>query len=159
MKFFDDLKIGERYEVGSYSFTAENIKSFARRFDPQPFHLDEQAAAKSHFGALCASGWQTVIVWMPLMLAYRQRLHDEMRARGEIPPVIGPAPGLNGLKWLKPVYAGDTVTYVTEIASLRRSQSRPEWGLTSLTTSGTNQRGEAVVTFTNISFVPLRSPA
>ena len=157
MKFFDDLCVGDRYAVGAYRFTAENIKSFASRFDPQPFHLDEAAAAQSHFGALCASGWQVAVAWMPLMVAYRQREADAMRARGETPAVLGPAPGVRDLKWLKPVHAGDTITYVTEIAALRASASRPEWGLVTLLTTGDNQNGERAVSFDSISFVPRRN--
>lgn len=156
MKFFDDLRVGDRFEVGQYHFTVENIKSFATRFDPQPFHLDEAAAAKSHFGALCASGWQVTIVWMPLMVAFRKRMADEMRARGETPALTGPAPGIRDLKWLKPVYPGDTVTYATEITAMRTSASRPDWGLATLLTTGVNQNGERVISFDSISFVPRR---
>ncbi|MBN9050029.1 MAG: MaoC family dehydratase [Rhizobiales bacterium] len=156
MKFFDDLRVGDRFEVGQFHFTAENIKSFATRFDPQPFHLDEAAAAKSHFGALCASGWQAAVVWMPMMVAYRKRMADEMRARGETPAVTGPAPGIRNLKWLKPVYAGDTVTYATEITAMRASASRPDWGLATLLTTGDNQTGVRVISFDSISFVSRR---
>ena len=156
MKFFDDLRVGDRFEVGQFHFTAENIKSFATRFDPQPFHLDEAAAAKSHFGALCASGWQVAIVWMPLMVAFRKRLAEEMQARGETPAVTGPAPGIRDLKWLKPVYAGDTVIYATKITAMRTSASRPDWGLATLLTTGDNQKGERVISFDSISFVPRR---
>lgn len=157
MNWFEDMRIGDRYEVGSHTFTAENIKSFAQRFDPQPFHVDEAAASGSLFGALCASGWHTVIAWMPMMIAYRNRVSAQMRARGEIPAVTGPAPGVTELKWLKPVYAGDTVTYATEVTTLRRSRSRPQWGLASLLTTGTNQHGETVVSFLSLSFVPVRA--
>lgn len=156
MKFFDDLRVGDRFEVGQYHFTAENIKAFAMRFDPQPFHLDEAAAAKSHFGALCASGWQVTIVWMPLMVAFRKRLVEEMRARGETPALTGPAPGVRDIKWLKPVFPGDTITYATEITAKRASASRPEWGLATLLTTGNNQHGERVISFDSISFVPRR---
>ena len=83
MKFFDDLVVGERYELGSHTFTADAIKIFARRFDPQPFHLDEAAAARSHFGALCASGWHTASVWMRLMVQYQVREDAARRARGD----------------------------------------------------------------------------
>jgi acyl dehydratase len=156
MKFFDDLRVGDRFEVGQYHFTTENIKSFAMRFDPQPFHLDEAAAAKSHFGALCASGWQVTIVWMPLMVAFRKRLVEEMRARGETPALTGPAPGIRDIKWLRPVFPGDTITYATEITAKRASTSRPEWGLATLLTTGDNQNGERVISFDSISFVPRR---
>jgi acyl dehydratase len=150
------MRVGEQHDVGSHVFTAESIKSFARRFDPQPFHVDEAAAVRSHFGALCASGWQTVIAWMPLMVAYRNRISEDMRAQGKAPAVTGPAPGVTELKWLKPVFAGDTVTYTTEVTALRRSRSRPQWGLATLLTAGVNQRGEIVLTFLSLSFVPVR---
>lgn len=156
MKFFDDLRVGDRFEVGQYHFTAENIKSFAARFDPQPFHLDEAAAAQSHFGALCASGWQVAIVWMPLMVAFRKRIAEEMEVRGETPAVTGPAPGIRDLKWLKPVYAGDTIIYATEITALRASASRPDWGLATLLTIGDNQKAERVISFDSVSFVQRR---
>jgi len=154
--WFDDMRVGDRYDVGSQLFTAEGIKSFARRFDPQPFHVDEAAAARSHFGALCASGWHTVIAWMPLMIAYRNRVSAEMRARGETPAITGPAPGVTDLKWLRPVHAGDTVTYITEVTALRRSRSRPQWGLATLLTTGVNQHAETVLSFVSLSFVPVR---
>ena len=66
MKFFEDIRVGETVEIGSHVFTAEDIKTFAQRFDPQPFHVDDEAAARSHFGRLCASGWHTACVWMRL---------------------------------------------------------------------------------------------
>jgi acyl dehydratase len=159
MKFFEDQRVGDRYEVGSHAFTTENIKTFARRFDPQLFHLDEAVAAQSHFGALCASGWHTLIAWMPLMIAYRRRLAEEMEQRGETPAQLGPAPGITDLKWLKPVYAGDVISYVTEVTGLRRSNSRPEWGLASLLTTGVNQHGELVLSFVSTSFIPCRTGA
>ena len=76
MKFFEDIAVGERAELGQHTFTADGIKAFARRFDPQPFHLDEAAAARSHFGALCASGWHTAAVWMRLMVEHQRRDDD-----------------------------------------------------------------------------------
>ena len=88
--------------------------------------------------------------------AFRKRLAEEMRARGETPAVTGPAPGIRDLKWLKPVYAGDTITYATEITAMRTSSSRPEWGLATLLTTGDNQNGERVISFDSISFVPRR---
>ena len=83
MKFFEDIRVGETSEIGRHTFTAEDIKTFAARFDPQPFHLDEAAGARSHFGGLCASGWHTACVWMRLLIDYRRREDDERRARGE----------------------------------------------------------------------------
>ena len=109
MKFFEDIVAGERFEVGRHTFLADDIKAFARRFDPQPFHLDEAAAARSHFGALCASGWHTAATWMRLMVEHQRREDDAQRARGEPVAALGPSPGFRELKWLKPVYAGDTI--------------------------------------------------
>jgi acyl dehydratase len=159
MKFFEDLSIGERDEVGRYTFTAENIKAFARRFDPQPFHVDEEAAKRSHFGALCASGWHTAAAWMHLMFEFHQRADEERRARGEPSAIFGPSPGFKDLKWLKPVYVGDTITYASEFIELRPSNSRPEWGLISIRNTGTNQKGEVVISFISMSFVQRRHAA
>ena len=159
MKFFDDMRVGERYEVGRQAFTAENIKAFAVRFDPQPFHVDEQAAKRSHFGALCASGWHTASVWMRLMIEYHRHEDDKRRVRGEPSAVFGPSPGFRELKWLKPVYVGDTVTYATEIVELRPSKSRPGWGIVALRNTGSNQHGELVISFVSTSFVQRRDGA
>src|SRR4051812_7644145 len=109
MKYFDDIAIGERYELGSHTFGPSEIKTFAKRFDPQRFHIDEDEAKRSHFGALCASGWHTAVVWMRLMIEYRKREDEAARARGEKIAAIGPAPGFRNLKWLKPVYVDDTI--------------------------------------------------
>ena len=128
MKFWEDIAVGERAEVGRYTFTAENIKAFAQRFDPQPFHLDEAEAARSHFGALCASGWHTASVWMRLMVEYQNREDAATRARGEAVATLGPSPGFRELKWLKPVYVGDTVTYSTEIIDKRAFQQPARLG-------------------------------
>ena len=93
MKFFEDIRVGETVEIGSHVFTAEDIKTFAQRFDPQPFHVDDEAAARSHFGRLCASGWHTACVWMRLLIDIRRREDDERRARGEAVAQLGPSPG------------------------------------------------------------------
>lgn len=159
MKFFEDMRVGERYEVGRHTFTAEDIKAFARRFDPQLFHVDEEAAKRSHFGALCASGWHTASIWMRLMIDYHLREDEKLRARGEKVATFGPSPGFRELKWLKPVYVGDTIAYATEILELRASNSRPEWGLISIRNTGVNQRGEPVISFVSASFVQRRGRA
>jgi acyl dehydratase len=159
MTFLEDIVVGESVVVGRHTFTAENIKAFARRFDPQLFHIDEDAAAQSHFGALCASGWQTAIVWMRLMVDHRRAQTEAVRARGEQTAQAGPALGLRELKWLKPVYAGDTVEYRTEIVEARASESRPGFGLVTVRTTGTNQHGEDVITFLSTAFVARRGQA
>ena len=159
MKFFEDIVVGERMELGQHTFTAESIKAFARQFDPQPFHLDEEAASRSIYGALIASGWQTASIWMRLMVEYQRREDDARRARGEPVAELGPSPGFRELKWLKPVYVGDTITYSTEIVERRASNSRPGWGLMSIRNTGVNQKGEPVISFISVAFVERRKSA
>lgn len=156
MKFWEDIVVGDRIELGRHVFTTEAIKSFARSFDPQPFHLDEAAAARSHFGALCASGWHTASVWMRLMVDHDRRENETRRGRGEAVATLGPSPGFRELKWLKPVYVGDTITYFTEVLDKRPSNSRPQWGLMSIRNSGVNQKGEPVISFVSTAFVERR---
>jgi acyl dehydratase len=156
MKYFDDILLGDAFEVGSHRFTAEEIKAFALRFDPQPFHVDEEAAARSHFGGLCASGWHSTSMWMRLMVDYRQRFDEERRERGEPVVQLGASPGFRDLKWMRPVYAGDTIRYRSEVVELRASKSRPGWGLMSLRNSGTNQNGEPVLSFVSTVFIERR---
>ena len=156
MKFFEDIQVGDVFEYGRYTFTADNIKAFAGRFDPQPFHVDEAAAARSHFGALVASGWHTAVAWMRLMIDHRRRMDDAMRARGEPVAGIGPALGFRELKWLKPVYAGDTIDYRSEVIETRLSESCPHAGLMTFRSIGVNQRGEPVISLVSTTFVERR---
>jgi acyl dehydratase len=157
MHFFEDIAIGQRREVGSFTFTAEAIKKFAGQFDPQRFHLDEEAGRKV-FGGLAASGWHVGSVCMKLMVTDGQRRAKEAAARGEPVAVWGPSPGFRELRWIKPVLAGDTVSFASEIESLRTSEKRPEWGILQARNSGTNQRGELVFSFLATAFVPRRNP-
>jgi acyl dehydratase len=159
MKYLDDLVAGERFVLGSHTFQADEIKAFAKRFDPQLFHVDEAAAQRSHFGALCASGWHTACVWMRLMIAYRKRLVEAERARGEQGAAIGPALGFRNLKWLKPVFVGDTIAFAAEVIETRVSNSRPGWGLLTQRGTGVNQRGETVLSFESTTFMERRPGA
>src|SRR5215212_11582698 len=153
MRYFDDINVGDSMALGTVTFTAQDIKTFAAQYDPQPFHMDEAAAAQSHFGALCASGWHTVAVWMNLRVQYGKREDAEREARGEVLAKLGPSPGFRELKWLKPVYVGDTITYASEVVEKRASNSRPGWGLMSIRNSGVNQKGEPVISFVSVAFV------
>jgi acyl dehydratase len=159
VKFWDDIAVGDKTELGRFTFNADNIKAFARRFDPQAFHLDEAAAARSHFGALCASGWHTASIWMRLMIDHQRSDDAARRARGEAVAAFGPSPGFRELKWLKPVYVGDTITYATEVIEKRPSASRPEWGLIRIYNSGANQKGETVISFVSVAFIERRRRA
>ena len=156
MRYLEDIAVGERFEIGRHIFTAADIKAFAQRFDPQLFHLDEAEATRSHFGGLCASGWHTAVMWMRLMVDYRRRDDEARRQRGEAGGKLGPSPGFRQLKWLKPVYAGDTITYSTEVIETRPSASRPGWGLMTNRNEGVNQNGETVISFVSTVFVEQR---
>jgi acyl dehydratase len=156
MKYFEDIRVGDSYSVGRHTFTTDEIKGFARRFDPQLFHLDEAAAEASHFGALCASGWHTAVVWMRLMVDHRRDMAEAARARGESVAGMGPALGFRELKWLKPVYVGDTIAYSSEVLETRVSNSRPGSGLMTIRSTGINQNGEMVISFISTTFVDRR---
>jgi acyl dehydratase len=156
MHFFEDIAIGQRREVGSFTFTAEAIRKFAGQFDPQRFHLDEEAGRKV-FGGLAASGWHVGSVCMKLMVTDGQRRAKEAAARGEQVAIWGPSPGFRELRWIKPVLAGDTISFASEIESLRTSEKRPEWGILQARNTGTNQRGQLVFSFLATAFVPRRN--
>jgi acyl dehydratase len=157
MRFFEDIAIGQRRELGSFTFTAGLIKKFASQFDPQPFHLDEEAGRRSLFGGLAASGWHVGSVCMKLLVADGQRQAREAAARGEEIAVWGPSPGFRELRWIRPVLAGDTVSFATEVESLRTSEKRPEWGIVQIRNTGSNQRGEPVFSYLGTAFVPRRN--
>jgi acyl dehydratase len=157
MRFFEDIEVGWTRELGKHTFTAEEIKRFAGRYDPQPFHMDEAEAVKSHFGALCASGWHTAAVCMRTIVDSTKQLTADMIARGEKPAKMGPSPGYTNLKWLKPVYAGDTIAFTSEVIEMRASESRPGWGLVQTRFSGRNQNGVPVYQFDGVVFIERRS--
>jgi acyl dehydratase len=154
--YFEDLVVGETNPAGSYEFTAQNIIRFAKAFDPQPFHVDPLAAAKSHFGGLCASGWHTGSACMRKLIDRRQAIRERLKAQGEKLPGMGSSPGFKNLVWHKPVYAGDTVDFATTLVSKRESASRPGWGIIFSRNTGTNQKGELVYEFTGSVFIERR---
>jgi acyl dehydratase len=150
MMYFEDVEIGAHRELGRHTFTAEDIKQFAARYDPQPFHLDEAAAARSHFGALVASGWHTASVFMKLQArAIAERGADLART--------GPSPGFRNLRWPRPVFAGDTLTYSSRVASKRELNSRPGWGILFSQVTAVNQNGEVVFEFEASVFLARRN--
>jgi acyl dehydratase len=156
MPWFEDVRVGATIELGAHTFTSEEIVRFARAFDPQPFHLDPEAAAASHFGGLVASGWHTAAVWMKLRVA---QLAARAAERGINEPLeaFGPSPGFQDLRWLRPVRAGDTIRYTTRAADKRALATRPQWGLVTSRNEGFNQRGELAFAFTGHVFVRLRT--
>jgi acyl dehydratase len=157
MHFFEELEIGARRELGSFTFTADSIKKFAAQFDPQAFHLDEEAGRKSLFGGLAASGWHVGCVCMKLLVADGQRQIKEAAARGEEIAVWGPSPGFRELRWIKPVLAGDTISFSSVVEAKRTSEKRPEWGILQARNTGANQRGELVYSLLATAFVPRRN--
>lgn len=151
LPFLKEAVIGATRDLGPYAFSADAIMAFALAYDPQVFHTDPEAARATHFGGLCASGWHTAAAYMKRMLATRTRDHAFTAARGPA-PTMGPSPGFRAMRWLKPVYAGDTIRYATTLTDKRASASRPGWGLAFADNTGVNQRGEAVFSFSSSVF-------
>lgn len=142
---FDDIRIDEPVAIGSYLFTREAILDFARRYDPQPFHIDEDAAARSHFDGLVASGWHTAAAWMRLTVDYA-------REHGTL---AGISPGLDEIRWLKPVRPGDTVSFTNTVRSKRRLASRPGWALIHNEAVGVDQHGDVVYRMVGPVLIPI----
>ena len=152
--FYEDIEPGKRIYIGSYHFDAASIIAFAQQFDPQPFHLSEEAGRKSHFGGLVASGWQSAAVHMRMLVDARHRGQAAAAAQGFVADT-GPSPGVRDIKWPRPVRAGDTLHFYSECLS-KRTTSRPSWGLSESRTYGINQYGEEAFSMIGAVFVPLR---
>jgi acyl dehydratase len=145
--YLDDLRPGQTFALGRRSVPREEIVEFARAWDPQPFHLDEEAAKASIYGQLIASGWHTACTFMRL---FADGLLNRTAAIG--------SPGLDELRWLKPVYAGDSLDARVEILEVRPSRSRPDRGAARIRCAVSNQRGDEVLTMiATVMF--LRRPA
>jgi acyl dehydratase len=144
MKVRDLMSVGEQVEIGRFEFTAEKIIAFAKKFDPQYFHLDAERAKESVLGGLCASGWHVSAAMMKCNVAAIERQAREVMARGKTPPKFGPSPGFKNLKWLKPVHSGDTITYFMRFNGDRPIPNRPGRNLVDISYAGVNQRGELV---------------
>ncbi len=155
--YFEDLKVDAPVSLGSHVFGRDEIIDFARKFDPQPFHLDEESARDGLFGGLAASGWHTSAIGLRLMIDYRQREAALISLRGERPARYGPSPGFEALKWLKPVLVDDTLTYSARVTQKADSRSRPEIGLVFTQIEAVNQRAELVFSVVTKVFVERRS--
>ncbi|MBV9863322.1 MAG: MaoC family dehydratase [Alphaproteobacteria bacterium] len=143
--FFEELTVGQKFRSGTLRVEAAEIIAFARDFDPQPFHLDEEAGRKSPLGGLAASGWHTAALTMRLLVA------------GPFRPSGGIVGGGGDLQWLQPVRPGDQLGVETEILELRPSRSRPAYGLVKVRVTTSNQHGEAVQTFAPTLLVERRT--
>jgi acyl dehydratase len=140
-RYFEDLKAGDRFNSATYQISEEQIISFAREFDPQPFHLDKAVARQTMFEGLIASGWHTAAITMRLFV---QTLNFAEGAIGL---------GVDELRWPNAVQPGDTLQVETEIVDLRESRSKPTHGIVRLRNVTTNQRSEPVQTMTASALV------
>jgi acyl dehydratase len=146
MIYFEDLVVGAETEFGSYHVTREEVLEFAGKYDPQPFHLSDEAAAKTHFGRLAASGWHTTAMTMAVIA---RRVVDQEQAG------LG-SPGIDELRWKKPVFPGDTLHVRGKILEKTPSRSRSDMGSFRTQTTVTNQDGEVVMTFISIVLIRRR---
>ncbi len=144
-RYWEDFAAGQIFAAGSITLTSEDMKAFARQFDPQPFHTDETAAVGTFFGGLVASGWHTAAVTMRLLV------QSELRVVGGL---IGA--GLDEVKWPRSVKPGDTLRVVPEVLEVRPLKSRPQNGLVRVKVETINQKNEVVQTLVANLFVPRR---
>jgi acyl dehydratase len=146
-RYLEDFAVGQRFSTGRHIVDDEQIKAFAAEFDPQPFHVDEAAAAKSIFRGLAASGWHTAAITMRLLV------HSDLRPAGGILGL-----GLEEMQWPRPVRPGDELHVETEILQVRPSASKPSQGLLKVRNTTFNREGEAVLSQT-VNLLVLRRPA
>ena len=146
MIYFEDVEVGSERLFGSYDVTREEVIEFARKYDPQPFHLSDEAAAKTHFGRIAASGWHTCAMTMAVIA--RAVVEEEQAGLG--------SPGVDELRWLKPVYPGDRITVHGKIIDAIPSRSKPEIGVIKSENVVTNQDNVPVMRFTSIVLMQRR---
>lgn len=149
MKYYEDLEVGTKASFGNYEVTREEVIEFASKYDPQPFHLDDEAAAKTYFGRLSASGWHTCAMTMRMMVEH---------FTGEKSASLG-SPGIDELSWVKPVYPGDTLRVEAELIEKRQSKSKPQMGFTRTRQTTFNQHGEPVLKMIAKGIIQVRDPS
>lgn len=150
MRYYEDLVVGEvSHASRTYDVTREEVIEFAGKYDPQPFHLDDEAAAKTFFGRLSASGWHTAAMTMRMMV--------DTWKDSEPTASLG-SPGVDELKWIKPVYPGDTLRVVMTLITKRRMSSRPEMGLMKSKQEVFNQNDELVMSMVSNGLIKVRNP-
>lgn len=147
-RHYEDLRLGEVIALGQMTVSKDMIFTFAREFDPLPFHLDEKAAKQSLLGGLASSGWQTAALTLKML---GDSFLNGIAAAGGL--------GFSDLKWKKPVMVGDTIDATATIAALRRSNHHPERGVMTIALDVKNQKGEPVMTMTLANLVEVRDPA
>jgi acyl dehydratase len=146
-RYFEDFAEGETFELGSFSYTEQQIIEFAREYDPQPMHTDPAAARDSIYGGLIASGWQTATSYMRVLVD--QMMRDSAQ--------IG-SPGIDRLRWLKPVRPGDRLLARFTVLEARASNSRPDWGIVRSRGEVLNQKAEVVMDVEAVNFFGRRPP-
>ena len=146
MRYLDDIEPGQVQRFGAYQVTREEVLDFAGKYDPQPFHLSDEAAAETHFGRLAASGWHTCSMTMAMLVANMK----------EHPQAGLGAAGIDELRWLKPVYPGDTLSCETEVLEVTPSRSKPDMGSVRSRMTVRNQDGVSVMTFISIALMRRR---
>ena len=146
MQYFEDIEVGATASFGRYAVTREEVVAFAEKYDPQPFHLSDEAAAATHFGRLSASGWHTAAMTMAMLV-------ENLKANRQAG--LG-SPGIDELRWLKPVYPGDTLRVETEVLEKRRSASRPEMGIYKSRLTVFNQHDVPVMSFVSNGLIATR---
>jgi len=146
VQYFEDIAVGTKASFGDYPVTREEVVDFASKYDPQPFHLSDEAAAQTHFGRLSASGWHTCAMTMAMLVA-----HLKANAQAGLG-----SPGIDELRWLKPVYPGDRLRCESEVLEKRRSASRPEMGIFKSRMCVFNQDDVMVMTFVSNGLVATR---
>lgn len=144
-RYFEDVNIGDTTEFGSKTFTRQEIIEFAKKYDPQPFHIDEEQAKASIYGDIIASGWHTASATMRMMV---DNMIDRKASLG--------SPGIDNLKWFKPVRPGDTLRVRTEVINKKRSTSRPNMGTVFGKLEVFNQNNEVVMSFNSIGMTLAR---
>lgn len=147
MKYYEDIELGVENTFGQYKVTREEVVEFASKYDPQAFHLDDEAAAHTYFGRLSASGWHTCAMMMAMNVA---------NFKSEKIASLG-SPGVDEIRWLTPVYPGDTLRCVSETIEKRRSKSRPDIGLTRSKTTVFNQHDKPVMTVVVNGMIKVRN--
>ncbi|WP_118858415.1 MaoC family dehydratase [Sphingomonas mesophila] len=144
--YFDDIPLGGETVFGHYDVTREEVLEFARKYDPQPFHLSDEEAAKTYFGRLSASGWHTCAMTMAVIA--RHVVATRQAGLG--------SPGIDELRWLKPVYPGDRLTVTGTVTDKTPSRSKPHIGTIRTETLVANQHGEPVMRYTSIVMMQRR---
>ncbi len=144
---FDDFTLGQSFDLGATTVSEAEIIAFARQFDPQPFHLDPDAAARTPFGGVVASGWHTASLCMRLLV-------DGLLCRTA---TLG-SPGIDALRWLRPLRPGDTLRLTVSISAMRQSESKPDRGVVTLHMEAYNQDDQLLLTMEGVNFVRRAPP-